>query len=329
MTIDLRLEREIEYAEFSPNSAILNLGLHLPHDIGIIVEDLMAIADGTSLRIYDTTGNEIANHPIRTNIKELTFTGFTDLDLPLDGYLLGLTYNKTIEVIRLIIDLQPDKIEVKDIEDLRFRISGHRNYTLDDNPEHIINGMNSIIWPLYASTKEALHAFSQKEMDRNNGMDLRFNNKFTSNGGRTPRLFTSGYYDLRTEYNEKPKAHPYVLLKGTQELTPLAWLDRLKGGMTKDPRRKSIKVPYDSVSIAPTFTDSSFLAIDKNRILWYLPDIKGKNHMNKEGNVKLEDFGITGYRKDIISSTQYRDQRPVLYITDDNTKLVRFRLRER
>ncbi|HIH25875.1 hypothetical protein J4476_01835 [Candidatus Woesearchaeota archaeon] len=328
MTIDLRLERETEYAEFSPGAAILNLGLHLPHDIGRVVKDLIAISDDKDLIIYDTDGKEVASQDIGTSIKELTFTGFTRQYLPLDGYLLGLTDNKTIEIIRLIIDLHPDEIEFNKIEDLRFRISMHRNYTLDDNPEHIINGMNRIIWPLYASTQDALHAFSEKEMDRMNGMNLQFNNKFMTKG-RTPRLFAIGYDDIRTEYNKKPQAHPYVLLKGTQELSSLAWLDRIKGGKTKDPRRNNIRVPYDSVSVAPTFTDRSFLAIDKNRRLWYLPDNKGKNHIDKEGNLKLEDFGITGHRIGIISSTQYRDERPLLYLTYDDRSLVRCRLRER
>src|SRR3989338_9167435 len=95
MTIDLRLERETEYAEFSPGAAILNLGLHLPHDIGRVVKDLIAISDDKDLIIYDTDGKEVASRDIGTSIKELTFTGCKSIiSLIISIVLLSVKSNK-------------------------------------------------------------------------------------------------------------------------------------------------------------------------------------------------------------------------------------------
>ncbi len=336
MTIDLRLEREEELATFSPRSAVINLGLYLPHDVGTIVEDLIVIADENKLRFLDNKGKQITEQDTTDKIRELTFTGFQS-NGALDGYLMGLTA-KSIELIRVIIIPKKDVDKVRTVNDLEFKTSPHKHYTLgevkgdqDDQQEHyvknIINGTNDNISPLFVSTTRGLHVFAEPELDRMNGLHLEFNKRITI-GGRTPRLFTTGYDNIRSRIDGKPKPHTYVLLENDNELKPLAGQYRIRGGRMKEPIRRTILVPSNSTAVIPLFTEHGFAALDSFGDLWYLPRHEGYNSISDRlGKLSLKNYGLTGNKK-LIPSTQTREKRPLIYI-QNHTSLVRCRLLER
>ncbi len=336
MTLNLRLEREEQLATFSPRSAVINLGLYLPHDVGTVVEDLIVIADENRLRFLNNKGEEITEQYLDNKIRELTFTGFQS-NGALDGYLMGLASN-SVELIRVIIRPKKDVDTVRKLKDLEFKTSIHKSYTLgevkgdqDDPEEHyvknILSGTNDNISPLYVSTTRGLHVFAEPELDRMNGLHLEFNNRITIDG-RTPRLFTTGYDDIRSRVNGKPRPHQYVLLSGDHELKPLAVQYRIRGGKMRDPIRRTIVVPSNSTVVIPLFTEHGFAALDSFGDLWYLPRENGYNTMgDRTLKLTLGNYGLTGNKK-LIPSTQKRDERPLVYI-QNHTSIVRYRLLER